>query len=111
MAHKCRSCGKYVDCFEWPQEVREQYKPNLCYACYLEKMKQEAEEAEEPEQDNEFGEPPAEIDPELDDVPDPSALEQDTADDEAEVTNEDEEQDTPSDEESSIQGIRRLLFG
>ena len=65
---KCRTCGKYNDVFEWPEEDRPNYVPHLCYACYQEKLNQ-PEEDETPDAEDEFGMGEIKPNPDDDDSP------------------------------------------
>ena len=44
---KCKSCGGYNDPLEWPEEVRDDYDPDLCYVCFRKKDVTAADEDEE----------------------------------------------------------------
>lgn len=97
---RCRVCGKYTDCFEWPVEERENYKPNLCFECYQETLASE---------DNESQDEDTEDISEVDDAPDIQTDESNNQEMEEETN--DQESEPLSDEAQSIQNIRRMLFG
>jgi hypothetical protein len=46
---KCKICGEYNDPSEWPEDVRDDYDPDMCYVCFRKKDVTEADEDEESE--------------------------------------------------------------
>jgi len=103
---RCRICGKYNDIFEYPEEQRGNYKPGLCYSCYVESLKNDQEDDQPEDENTGYCEPEAEDDPEIDDTPD---LPDDNS--QEEEVSDDQESDALSDEERNIQNIKRMLFG
>ena len=45
---KCKLCGSYNGPEEWPDDLREEYNPEVCYKCTI-KEKDSVEEEWEPE--------------------------------------------------------------
>ncbi len=108
---KCRTCGKYNDVFEWPEEDRPNYVPHLCYACYQEKLNQ-PEEDETPDAEDEFGMGEIKPNPDDDDSPIiPDDEEQSDNNEQDMEENQNDKSDPLPDEVSSIENIRRMLFG
>ena len=109
---KCKVCDKYVDQFEWPAEHRDEYRPDLCYSCYLAKQQSGADEAEEAENfdhNTDFGMSEVKPDPEDDDAPD---LGEDQTEEEMEVTDDDcREDNAVSDDVQRMRDLQRSLFG
>lgn len=44
---RCKKCGRYNDPSEWPEEMRADYDPDLCYVCTRHAEVDAADEAEE----------------------------------------------------------------
>ena len=108
---RCRTCGGYVDQFEWPPEYREFYRPNLCFNCYQEQLSQEDDDQEADDPNTEFGMTEVKPDPEDDDTPDLEASNDDNENNEMEENNDDAESEPLPDDTLSITNIKRMLFG
>lgn len=46
----CKRCGRYNDPSEWPENMRDQFDPDLCYACARTTSDTDDEKEEEPEE-------------------------------------------------------------
>jgi len=46
---RCKKCGGYNDPSEWPEEMRAEYDPDLCYVCARHEEVSAADSAEEEE--------------------------------------------------------------
>lgn len=46
MKNRCQSCGGWNDPLEWPEAEREDFDPNLCYACARQKKIVDADSKE-----------------------------------------------------------------
>lgn len=108
---RCRECGRYVDIYEYSEEDRPNYVPHLCYACYQEKLNQ-PEEDETPDAEDEFGMGEIKPNPDDDDSPIiPDDEEQSDNNEQDMEENQNDKSDPLPDEVSSIENIRRMLFG
>lgn len=108
----CRSCGRYNDPFEWPDDQKCDFRPDLCFECFQKEQQQESDESDEIENfdpNTEFGMPEVKPDPEDDDAPDLGEQESELSE-ELEETIEDTQQNV-SDEEQSLRDLSRMLFG
>lgn len=99
---RCATCGNYNDLYEWPEDERINFRQNMCYACYSEardngSFDDEEDPSELPEQPD---------DSDVDDSP--IFNEEQTPNEES--TDDDTETDSSPDS-TSIQNLRKLLFG
>ena len=112
---RCRLCGKYTDLYEWPQDHIDEYKPRLCYDCYLLEQEREAREEEEAanfDPNTEYGMSEVHPDPEDDDTPDLGIEDTDISEElEEGTTNDNENPNTINEASESIINLQRLLFG
>lgn len=109
---RCRVCGGYCDVFDYPEDQRENYRPNVCFNCYQEQLAQEDDEQEADDPNTEFGMTEVKPNPEDDDTPDLQDFDNDeNENNEMEENNDDEESEPLPDDTLSITNIKRMLFG
>lgn len=78
--NKCKKCGRYNDPAEWPEEIRDSYKPELCAVCFRNQEIDEADEAESEDEEVDSDPDGLEAQEEADKCDDVSECEGDDAD-------------------------------
>ena len=108
---RCSVCSNYFDVYEWPEEERINFRPDMCFNCFQTARDEgtlDPEEDDIPDQTDQVEEPT--VDPEIDDSPCFTDLENnETSEDENDESN--EPGDEIPDEATNIQNLRKMLFG
>lgn len=66
----CEKCGSLNPPSEWPDDMADDYVPELCYKCFRQEQSMEDEDEEDLSTNNNNDEDVPEFDPEESEVPD-----------------------------------------